>query len=54
VLRIDPTTGKVSRPGHLPRALEDPAAVTLGNAIVVLGGAGSSAVLSLSPKTAAG
>ena len=54
VLRIDPTTGKVTRAGRLPRALEDPAAVTLGDAIVVLGGAGSSAVLSLSPKTAAG
>jgi hypothetical protein len=54
VLRIDATSGKVTRAGRLPHPLEDPAAVTVGDAVVVLGGDGSSAVLSVSPKTAAG
>jgi len=50
--RIDPQTGAVTRAGRLPHALADSAAVTLGNQIVVVGGAGttaSSAVLSLTP-----
>jgi hypothetical protein len=54
LLRIDPRNGRVSRAGRLARGLEDPAAVSVGNGVVVLGGAGSNAVLSLSPKTAAG
>jgi hypothetical protein len=53
VLRIDPTTGRVSRAGRLPRPLQDPAAVTVGSTIAVLGGSGSRAVLELRPRTTA-
>jgi N-acetylneuraminic acid mutarotase len=51
VLRIDPGTGAVAHAGRLPRPLEDPAAVTLGDQIVVLGGSGSNAVLSIKPSS---
>jgi DNA-binding beta-propeller fold protein YncE len=46
VLRIDPSTGRVSTAARLPAALTDPTATTLGDAILVAGG-GTDAVYEL-------
>jgi hypothetical protein len=48
VLGIDPRSGHVRVVGRLPVSLTDPAAVTLGGRIVVVGG-GTSAVYALTP-----
>jgi hypothetical protein len=47
ILRIDPN-GTVALAARLPVALADPAAVTLGNRIVIVGG-GTNAVYSFTP-----
>jgi hypothetical protein len=50
VLRIDPGTHRVTVAGKLPRALAEPAAVARAGDVVVVGGEGSPAVLSLKPR----
>jgi hypothetical protein len=49
VLRIDPRSGGVAVAARLPAALQDPAAVTLGNRVVVIGG-GPAAVYALTAR----
>ena len=50
VLRIDPGAHRVTVAGRLPRGLAEPAAVSRVDDIVVVGGEGSRAVLSLKPS----
>lgn len=46
VLRIDPTTGRVSVLAKLPDTLQDPAVVATGRRLAIIGG-GTSAVYEL-------
>jgi DNA-binding beta-propeller fold protein YncE len=48
VLRIDPGSGTVATAAHLPVALTDPTATTVGNRVVIAGG-GTNAVYELRP-----
>jgi hypothetical protein len=50
VSRIDPHTGATSVAARLPQGLAEPAAVTLPDRIVVLGGEASNAVYELTPR----
>ena len=49
VLRIDPGAHRVTVAGRLPHGLAEPAAVSRAHDVVVVGGEGSRAVLSLKP-----
>ena len=50
ILRIDPGAHRVTAAGRLPRGLAEPAAVSRARDVVVVGGEGSRAVLSLKPS----
>jgi kelch-like protein 17 (actinfilin) len=50
VLRIDPAAHRVTVAGRLPHGLAEPAAVSRADDVLVVGGEGSRAVLSLKPS----